>query len=69
MHIKLRQRIFNAEPISITERVTLCTDVKKFNLLKDLKLDYLGDLSVGGFFMLEPKNVKRSSYGSSFKLL
>ncbi len=43
--------------------------VKKFNLLKDLKLDYYGDLSGGGFLISTPKNAKRCSCGSGFKLL
>ena len=30
-------------PISRKEGVTLYSDVKKFNLLKDSKLDYYGD--------------------------
>ena len=48
MHIKLRPGTCNGSPISRTEGVTLYADVKKFNLLKDLKLDYYGDLSGGG---------------------
>jgi len=43
--------------------------VKKFNLLKDLKLDYYGDLSGGGFLISTPKNAIRCSCGSGFKLL
>ena len=39
------------------------------NLLKDLKLDYYGDLSGGGFLISEPRNAKRCSCGSGFKLL
>ena len=49
--------------------VTLYADVKRFNLLKDLKLDYYGDLSGGGFLITAPKNAKRCSCGSGFKLL
>ena len=56
MHIKLRPGTFNGSPISRTEGVTLYADVKKFNLLKDLKLDYYGDLSGGGFLISTPKN-------------
>ena len=37
MHIKLRPGTCNGSPISRTEGVTLYADVKKFNLLKDLK--------------------------------
>ena len=37
--------------------------------LKDLKLDYYGDLSGGGFLISTPKNAKRCSCGSGFKLL
>ena len=69
MHIKLRPGTFNGSPISRTEGVTLYADVKKFNLLKDLKLDYYGDLSGGGFLISTPKNANRCSYGSGFKLL
>jgi len=43
--------------------------LKKFNLLKDLKLDYYGDLSGGGFLISTPKNAIRCSCGSGFKLL
>ena len=45
-------------PISRTEGVTLYANVKKFNLLKDLKLDYYGDLSVGGFLISTPKKMQ-----------
>jgi len=69
MHIKLRPGTFNGSPISRTEGVTLYADVKKFNLLKDLKLDYYGDLSGGGFLISTPKNAKRCSCGSGFNLL
>jgi len=55
MHIKLRPGTCNGSPISRTEGVTLYADVKKFNLLKDLKLDYYGDLSGGGFLISTPK--------------
>ena len=37
---------------------------KKFYLLKDLKLDYYGDLSGGGFFISTPKNEKRCPFAS-----
>ncbi|EEE40055.1 hypothetical protein [Prochlorococcus marinus] len=69
MHIKLMPSTFNASPISRTEGVTLYADVKKFNLLKDLKLDYYGDLSAGGFLISTLKNAKRCSSVSGFKLL
>ena len=69
MHIKLRPGKFNGSPISRTEGITLYADVKKFNLLKDLKLDYYGDLSGGGFLISTPKKAKRCSCGSGFKLL
>ena len=69
MHIKLRPGTCNGSPISRTEGVSLYADVKKFNLLKDLKLDYYGDLSGGGFLISTPKNAKRCSCGSGFKLL
>ncbi len=69
MHIKLRPGTSNGSPISRTKGVTLYADVKKFNFLKDLKLDYYGNLSGGVFLNSTPKNVKRCSYGSCFKLL
>ncbi len=69
MHIKLSPGTCNGSPIARTEGVTLYADVKKFNLLKDLKLDYYGDLSGGGFLISKPKNSKRCSCGSGFKLL
>ena len=69
MHIKLRAGTCNGSPVSRTEGVTLYSDVKKFNLLKDLKLDYYGDLSGGGFLISTPKNAKPCSCGSGFKLL
>ena len=69
MHIKLRPGTCNGSPISRKERVILSADVKKFNLLKDLKLDYYGDLSGGGFLISTPKNAIRCSCGSGFKLL
>jgi len=47
MHIILRPGTCYGSPISRTEGVTLYADVKKFNILKDLKLDYYGDLSGG----------------------
>jgi len=55
MHIKLMPGTCNGSPISRTEGVTLFADAKKFNLLKDLKLDYYGDLSGGGFLISTPK--------------
>ena len=55
MHIKLKPGTCNGSPISRTEGVTLYADVKKFNLLKDLKLDYYGDLSGGGFLFQHQK--------------
>ena len=50
-NIKLRPCICNGSTISRTEGVILYADLKKFNLLKDLKLDYYGDLSGGGFLI------------------
>ncbi len=55
MHIKLTPGTCNGSPISRTEGVTLYADEKKFNILKDLKLDYYGDLSGGGFLISSPK--------------
>ena len=55
MHIKLKPGTCNGSPISRTEGVTLYADEKKFNLLKDLKLDYYGDLSGGGFLFQHQK--------------
>ena len=69
MYIKLKSGISNGFPISRTQRLTLYADIKKFNLLKDLKLDYYGDLSGGGFLISTPKNAIRCSCGSGFKLL
>ena len=69
MHIKLRSGSCNGSPITRTEGATLYADVKKLNLLKDLKLDYYSDLSGGGFLISTPKNAKRCSCGSGFKLL
>ena len=69
IHIKLRPGTCNGSPSSRTEVVTLYEDVKKFNLLKDLKLDYYGDISGGGFLISTPKNARRCSCGSGFKLL
>ena len=45
IHNKLRTGKCNGFLISRREGVTLYADVKKFNLLKDLKLDYYCDLS------------------------
>ena len=69
MHIKLWPGTSKGVPISRAEGVTLYANIKKFNLLKDLKLDYYGDLSGGGFLISTPKNAKRCSCGSGFKLL
>ena len=69
MHIKLRPRTCDGSPVLRTEGITFYADVKKFNLLKDLKLDYYGDLSCGGFLISTPKNAMRYSSGSGFKLL
>ena len=55
MHIKLRPSTCNRSPIRRTEVVTLYKDVKKFNVLKDLKLDNYGDLSGGGFLFQHQK--------------
>tara|TARA_B100000886_G_C20098412_1_gene356820 strand:- start:231 stop:431 length:201 start_codon:yes stop_codon:yes gene_type:complete len=51
MYIKLKSGISNGFPISRTQRLTLYADIKKFNLLKDLKLDYYVDLSDCGFLI------------------
>ncbi len=69
MHIKIKPGTRNGSPISRTEGITLYADIKKLNLLKDQKLDYYGDLSGGGFLISTPKNAKRCSCGSGFKLL
>ena len=69
IHIKLKPGTFNGSPISRTEGITLYADIKKCSLLKDLKLDYYGDLSGGGFLISTPENAKRCSCGSGFKLL
>ncbi|ABM73081.1 conserved hypothetical protein [Prochlorococcus marinus str. MIT 9515] len=69
MHIKLKPGINNGSPISRTEGITLYADIKKFSLLKDLKLDYYSDLSGGGFLISTPENAKRCSCGSGFKLI
>ena len=69
MHIKLRPGTCNGSLISTTEGVTLFADVTKFNLLKNLKLNYNGDLRGGGFLISTPKNAKRFSSVSGFKLL
>jgi len=68
-HIKLQPGTCNGSPISRTEGITLYADIKDFPLLKDLKLDYYGDLSGGGFLISTPKNAKRCACGSGFKLL
>ena len=69
MHIKLKPGKGNGSPISRTEGITLYADSKKFSFFKDLKLDYYSDLSGGGFLISTPKNAKRCSCGSGFKLL
>ena len=69
IHIKLKPGTSNGSPISRTEGITLYADIKHFPFLKDLKLDYYGDLSGGGFLISTPKNAKRCSCGSGFKLL
>ena len=69
LHIKLSPGSTNGTPISRKEGITLYADKKKINLLKDLKLDYYGDLSGGGFLITPPKNAKRCSCGSGFRLL
>ena len=69
MHIKLKPGICDGSPISRTEGITLYSDTKNFPLLKDLQLDYYGDLSGGGFLISTPKNAKRCACGSGFKLL
>ena len=69
LHIKIRPGTYNGSPISRTEGVTLYANLKKFNLLKDLKLDYYSDLSGGGLLISTPKNAVRCSCGSGFKLL
>ena len=69
MYIKLRSVTCNGSPISRNEGITLYADLKMFNLLKDLKLDYYSDLSSDGFLISTPKNAKRCSCGSGFKLL
>ena len=66
MHIKFRPVTCNGSPISRTEGVILYADVKKFNLLKDLKLSYYGDMSGGGFLISTPNNAKRCSFSSGF---
>ena len=58
MHIKLRPGTCNGSPISRTEGVTLYVDVKKFNLLKDLKLDYYGDFNRWWISYFNPKKCK-----------
>ena len=55
IYIKLRPGTCNGSPISRTEGLNLYTNVKKFNLFKDFKLDYFGDLSDGGFLISTPK--------------
>jgi len=47
MHIKLNLCRCNVSPISRTEGVNLYANAKKVNLLKNLKLDYYGDLNGG----------------------
>ena len=69
IHIKLKPGQGDGFPIARTEGITLYADMKEFNLLKDLKLDYYGDLSGGGFLISTPNNAKRCSCGAGFKLL
>ena len=57
------------DPLSQGHRSHFLCGCKNFNLLKELKLDYYGDLSGGRFVTSIPKNAKRCSYGSGFKLL
>ena len=49
MHIELRPGTCKRSSISRTKEVTLYADLKKFNLQKDFKFDFYGDLSGGGF--------------------
>ena len=69
MHIKLMPGTCNGSPISRTEGVTLYADVKKFHLLKDLKLDYYGDLSGGRFLIskLKMQNAVPEVLASNFR--
>ena len=68
MYIKLRHGKCNGFLISRTEGVNLYPDLKKFNLLKDLKLDYYGDLSGEEFLISTQKiqNVLRIVLASNF---
>ena len=68
-HIKLRPGVCKGDPIARKEGITLFADSKRFELFKNLKLDYYGDLSGGSFLISTPKNVLRCSCGSGFKLL
>ncbi len=69
LYIRLRHGNQAGTPIARTDGVTLFAPPEQLSLLKDLSLDYYGDLSGGGFLISPPKGAQRSPCGSGFKIL
>ena len=69
LYIRLRCGKHSGVPIARTDGITLFAPSKQLDLLKDLKLDYFGDLSGGGFLISPPRGAQPSGCGTGFKVI
>ncbi len=68
LYIRLRPGNHSGVPIARTDGMTLFAPSAQLTMFKDLKLDYYGDLSGGGFLISNPKGSEASVCGTGFKM-
>ncbi len=69
LHIRLRPGQFSGVPVARTDGITLFAPPNQLYLLTGLTLNYIGDLSGGGFLINSPENAEGCSCGAGFRLL
>ncbi len=67
LHIRLRPGQFSGVPMARTDGLTLFVPEKQYPLLKDLILNYFGDLSGGGFLISPPEGTEICACGGGFR--
>ena len=68
LYIRLRPGKLTGIPLTRTDGITLFAPSEQISLLRDLTLDYFGDLSGGGFLISTPKGAETSVCGSGFRM-
>ncbi len=69
LHIRILPGCHNGTPIARTDGITLYAPMDQISLLQGLTLNYVGDLSGGGFLISAPIGKEACPCGSGFKSL